>query len=71
MSFNIREIIAEARSQGWSVERTEGNHWRFVPPARQFPIVYTSGTPSDFRAVKNLVSQLRRCGLVWPSAKAA
>jgi hypothetical protein len=61
-----RKVIKAAADQGWTVELNKNNHLRFVPPCKNLPIVTSSGTPSDVRAVKNLISQLRHSGLIWP-----
>jgi predicted RNA binding protein YcfA (HicA-like mRNA interferase family) len=55
-----------ALAQGWTVERTKRGHRRFIPrdPTRQ--IVIGSGTPGDRRAIRNLLTRLKREGLVWP-----
>lgn len=50
-----------AKAQGWRIDRTTGGHWRLESPQKQ--VVITSGTPSDFRAVKNFRGQLKRAGL--------
>lgn len=60
---DIRAIARAAEAQGWRVDRTKRGHWRFRPPDPSQGIVYHSGTPSDTRAVKNLIADLRRRGL--------
>lgn len=53
-----------AREQGWEVEQTRGNHRKFIPPAgNDAPYIFSSGTPSDYRAVKNCRAKLRRAGV--------
>lgn len=64
--MDLRDIIEAAEDQGFHVDRTSKGHWRFVPPDPDQPIVHHSGTPSDWRAVRNLVARLRRVGLEWP-----
>lgn len=64
--MDIRKIEQAARKQGFRVERTSKGHIRFVPPDPTKAIVIASGTPSDTRAIHNLVARLRRSGLVWP-----
>ncbi len=65
--MDIRDVIKAAQQQGWIVETTARNHWKFVPPSReQGGPFYHSGTPSDVRAIRNLISMLRRAGLVYP-----
>lgn len=60
---SIGDLIEQARAQGWTVERTCGDHLRFRPADKTKPIVYTSSTPSDWRTRQNLKSDLRRAGL--------
>jgi predicted RNA binding protein YcfA (HicA-like mRNA interferase family) len=60
------EVKKAARGQGWSVEATKKGHVRLVPPDKTKPIVVGSGTPGDYRAVKNLLAQAKRSGLIWP-----
>jgi len=55
-----------ARGQGWRVERTKKMHWRFIPKDPGKPICIFSGTPSDYRAIRNFLADLRRSGFQWP-----
>jgi len=59
------EIVKAAEEQGWTTERTRKGHWRFNPPNKTVPPVFTSGTPGDFRAVKNFLTKLRKHGFVY------
>lgn len=61
---DVRRLIDLAESQGWAIETTCGNHLRFIPPDPTKPMVHTSSTPSDRRAVQNLEAQLRKSGLI-------
>lgn len=47
-----------AKQHGWLIAKTNGGHLRLTKPGR--PIVHTSSTPSDWRAVRNAVSMLAR-----------
>lgn len=58
----FREIRKRALAQGWRVEPTSGGHIRFVPPDPRHSHVIASGTPSCGRALKHLVSDLKRRG---------
>ena len=51
-------LLLYAREHGWMATRTNGGHLRFTKPGR--PIIHTSSTPSDWRAVRNAVSMLAR-----------
>lgn len=61
----FRRIRDAAIAQGWRVDKTAKHHWRFLPPVLSLPAVVTSGTPSDFRAVRNFLAAMRRSGLVF------
>lgn len=56
-----KALIALARDQGWEYSKTSGGHHRLVSP--QGRIVMNSGTPSDYRSVKNFRAELKRHGL--------
>lgn len=58
------------KEQGWTYDFTSKGHPRFNPPKgwkdpSAFPVT-TGKTPSDRRAGKNLVAQLRRMGVDIP-----
>ena len=54
-----QDVLARARTAGWTVSYTGGGHLRLDHPEAAFP-VFTSSTPSDWRTAKNLAAQLRR-----------
>ncbi|MDF5935355.1 type II toxin-antitoxin system HicA family toxin [Pseudomonas aeruginosa] len=47
-----------ALANGWRVGLTNGGHLRFTKAER--PVIHTSSTPSDWRAVRNAVAMLAR-----------
>lgn len=49
-------LFAYAAAHGWTPKRTNGGHLRFTKPGR--PIIHTSSTPSDHRAVRNALAML-------------
>ncbi len=57
-----QDIVDAALEQEWRVERTSKNQIQFFPPPPSKVIITASGTPSDWRAIKNLLSHLRREG---------
>lgn len=58
-----RALCDKLKQQGWRVERTKRTgHIKFIPPSKDAKIIYTSGTPSDFRTLKNLISDLKKSG---------
>jgi len=59
---NRRNLIKAARKQGWRVTLSKNGHLKFVPPDPEAPIVHAGGTPSDVRATRNLIADLRRTG---------
>ncbi len=51
-------LFGYAQAHGWQITRTNGGHLRLTKPGR--PIIHTSSTPSDWRAVRNAVYMLAR-----------
>lgn len=64
--MNLRDIEKAARAQGWTVTCTKRGHPKFIPPDPSRSIVIGSGTPSDQRALRNLIAEVRRQGMKWP-----
>ncbi len=48
------------------MRQTNKGHWQFLAPAPSKAIVVSGGTPSDRRAIHNLLSGLKREGFIWP-----
>lgn len=63
-SSEFKDIIREAEEQGWVLDRTSKGHVKMIPPDRG-PPVFTSGTPGDYRAIKNFLGKLRRRGFIY------
>ena len=61
MKKDMAQLMDTAKSQGWSIELAKGGHFKWVSPSGA--VVFTSCTPSDKRAFKNIQSDLRRYGL--------
>lgn len=59
--MDMRTLVSLAKEQGWTVSRTKRGHFRFVSPSGE--TLVTGGTPSDWRQMKNFVSDLKRRGL--------
>lgn len=57
---DVDKLIRQLRAYGWHVDTTSRGHWKLTSPAGQ--VVIASGTPSDHRALKNLMAQLKRAG---------
>src|SRR3954471_16597699 len=75
---NARELAKikdYATAQGWDVKPTS-NGWAFMAPKDKVPegrsgIVHTHESPSDKRALKKFVRDLKNHGgLIWPPEKA-
>lgn len=56
---DVRALIAYAEERGFTAERTNGGHIKFLHPQVAKPL-FTSSTPSDWRTVENSKAQLRR-----------
>jgi len=59
---DFRALIDEATKQGWEVTKTNGGHLRWLSPTGK--VVFSSFSPSDRRAIKNTMSQLRLNGYI-------
>lgn len=57
-------VLAEARRQGWRVEKTRNGHWALYAPNGS-DIVHVSGTPRDASAVTKVVTKMRKYGFEW------
>lgn len=64
-----RALIVQLEAQGWTVSHTHKTHWKAVPPpglvgrdGTPAALVFLPFTPSDYRALKNCRSLLRRQG---------
>jgi hypothetical protein len=62
---DFQVIKQAALDQEWKVERTNGNHYRFLAPDGHTAVT-AGGSYKDRHALKNLVAQLRRGGFVAP-----
>lgn len=64
----FRAVKAAAEEQGWVVEETAKKHWKFVPPTRGVTPVFFSGSPGDWRAIRNFVAAMRQRGFRIPES---
>ncbi|PAU50935.1 hypothetical protein BZL41_27805 [Pseudomonas sp. PIC25] len=66
----LRQLVAFAVSEGWSVSRTAGGHIKFSKAGHAS--IFTSCTASDHRADLNALARLRRAerGQSQPSQEA-
>lgn len=55
------ELVKDLRRQGFTVELTNGNHWKVSHPERR-GIAFMSFTPGDHRSIKNAMRELRKIG---------
>jgi hypothetical protein len=57
---DLKDVIQQARDQGWEVRLTNGGHYCFrAPNGTQ---VFGASTPSDVRSIANLRARLKRNG---------
>ena len=61
LSKEYRELFEIAASQGWRVEQRKNTHLSWISPTGTK--VFSSFTPSDWRAIQNLKKDLKRYGL--------
>lgn len=62
----MKSITALAEANGWRVERSKTNHYKFISPDKNQPVIYLASTPSDPKTYICSVAQLRRSGLPIP-----
>ena len=58
---DFKKLQEVAKEQGWTILRRTNTHLAWVSPTGEK--VYSSATPSDWRAVLNLKRDLKRYGL--------
>lgn len=58
----VEDTVLAVAKQGWKVRLSGRTHWRLCPQDKQYAVQFISFTPSDFRAIKNIRSQLRKAG---------
>ena len=59
---NLNDLIKIATAQGWVITIRNNNHLKWKSPSGF--VYFSSYTPSDFRAVKNIRAALVREGLL-------
>jgi hypothetical protein len=69
MDSETRRLIKAAVDQGWRVRETGKNYLLFWPPDRKRSCVIRAKTPSDHRAERNFLQEMRKRGFIWPSGK--
>jgi predicted RNA binding protein YcfA (HicA-like mRNA interferase family) len=63
-SREARDVCNKAKKQGWSIGKTRNGHLKLRPPNKNIVIIGPS-TPSDWRAVKNLIAHMKRNGFIY------
>lgn len=61
---DLKKIEKELARQGWRVEATKNGHRRYYAPDGE-NMVHMGDTPSEGRALKNLLSELRWYGFEY------
>ena len=64
MDKDLKKIAKALEAQGFTVEETSRGHLMVHRDGRL--VVVFSGTPGDWRSLKNGLSHARRAGFVWP-----
>jgi hypothetical protein len=54
----MRKLISLAIKRGYNVELRANNHYKFTAPTGKF--FFTSSTPSDRRALDNILADMKR-----------
>lgn len=55
---SLRALLISAERRGWAVEHRHSGHLRLTHPAGG--LVFTSSTPSDWRATYKIAAELKR-----------
>lgn len=64
MDKDLRKIVKALEEQGFEVATTSKGHLMVL---RNGEVIATfSGTPSDWRSIRNSLSRLKRAGFRWP-----
>lgn len=58
---DISRLTKQAVEQGFTVERSKSGHWKITNP-NTGRMVFIPSTPSDWRAVLNAASTLKKIG---------
>lgn len=65
MASDWAKVWQAAEAQGWRTE-VKKKGWMLFPPDKSKAPVMVHRTPSDHRALKNTIAEMRRQGFVWP-----
>lgn len=57
---DFEQLRKAAEKQGWTVSLTGGGHRKWTSPKGE--VVFSAYTPSDYRAIKNIIRELVRRG---------
>lgn len=55
---DLKKLIKESELIGWSVMKTNNNHFKWMHP--RGGLFYSSSTPSDRRAIMNIMEDIRK-----------
>ncbi len=66
MDVDWKKLIKEAERQGWTIEHGRKGQRKLIPPDPTKQIVFVHRTPSDHRAIKNTLAEMRHQGFQWP-----
>jgi hypothetical protein len=59
MKSDLMKLVRQYRKLGWSIEKTNSQHYKWVPP-NGGEIFFTSSTPSDWRTMANVQGYIKR-----------
>ena len=63
---DFKKILREAERQGWRSRETTKGLMLFPPDTSKSPVAIHR-TPSDHRALANVLAQMRQRGFRWPT----
>lgn len=65
MASEWDSVLEAALAQGWRKEKSRKGYMLYPPDLSKRPVA-VHRTPSDRRALKNHIAEMRRQGFIWP-----
>lgn len=64
---DLNAFLKSMEDQGCRIQpiKASAGAWKILPPNNGKPIIF-HGSNSDHRGLKNMKSEIKRLGLVWP-----
>lgn len=63
---DFRPLFRALKEQAWTCEETSGGHFKLYPPDKSKEMVRMATTSHCYRAIKNVIRDLKASGFIWP-----